>query len=85
MSFNCIRSIISEPFLTCHFYIFGLDCVGLQSRDKLLKALRGMNAGEAADQVIRKVDKMLKNGDRALRDVRVSKVILSKLLFFIWF
>lgn len=33
-----------------------------------------MNAGDAADQVIRQVDKMIKNGDRSTRDARVSKV-----------
>lgn len=33
-----------------------------------------MNAGDAADQVIRQVDKMIKNSDRSTRDARVSKV-----------
>ncbi|OIV96622.1 hypothetical protein TanjilG_28479 [Lupinus angustifolius] len=32
-----------------------------------------MNAGDAADQVIRQVEKMIKNGDRFTRDARVSK------------
>ena len=34
-----------------------------------------MNAGDAADQVIRQVDKMMKNNERAARDVRLTKVI----------
>lgn len=34
-----------------------------------------MNAGDAADQVIRQVDKMIKNTERALREAR-SKVII---------
>lgn len=33
-----------------------------------------MNAGDAADQVIRQVDKMIKNGDHSTRDMRASKV-----------
>lgn len=34
-----------------------------------------MNAGDAADQVIRQVDKMIKNTERASRDARLVKVI----------
>lgn len=34
-----------------------------------------MNAGDAADQVIRQVDKMIKNGDRSTRDARVKVCI----------
>ncbi|CAJ1973959.1 unnamed protein product [Sphenostylis stenocarpa] len=45
----------------------------LESRERLIRSLRAMNAGEAADQVIRQVDKIIKNGDRSTRDVRVSK------------
>ncbi|KAL6180206.1 hypothetical protein ACLB2K_046873 [Fragaria x ananassa] len=44
-----------------------------QSRDRLLRALRSMNAGDAADQVIRQVDKMLKYNERASRDARSGK------------
>ncbi|KAG4214486.1 hypothetical protein ERO13_A01G125300v2, partial [Gossypium hirsutum] len=33
----------------------------VESRDRLLRALRAMNAGDAADQVIRQVEKMMKN------------------------
>ncbi|PWA43619.1 Symplekin [Artemisia annua] len=43
------------------------------SREKLLKVLRAMNAGDAADQVMRQVDKMIRNGERAARDARASK------------
>ena len=39
----------------------------LQSRERLIRSLRAMNAGDAADQVIRQVDKMIKNGDRSTR------------------
>lgn len=39
-----------------------------------------MNAGDAADQVIRQVDKMIKNTERALRDARLGKVIISNCL-----
>ncbi|XP_058080830.1 uncharacterized protein LOC131228998 isoform X2 [Magnolia sinica] len=45
----------------------------IESRDRLLRALRAMNAGDAADQVIRQVDKMLKNTERAVRDSRFTK------------
>lgn len=40
-----------------------------------------MSAGDAADQVIRQVDKMMKSGDRFARDARVGKAS-SDLLFF---
>lgn len=36
-----------------------------------------MNAGDAADQVIRQVEKMIKNHERALRDFRFGKVKVS--------
>ncbi|XP_024930588.3 uncharacterized protein LOC107421396 isoform X3 [Ziziphus jujuba] len=45
----------------------------VESRDRLLRALRAMNAGDAADQVIRQVDKMIKNSERASRDARLGK------------
>ncbi|PWA80799.1 hypothetical protein CTI12_AA192870 [Artemisia annua] len=45
----------------------------MESREKLLKVLRAMNAGDAADQVMRQVDKMIRNGERAARDARASK------------
>ncbi|KAK7410423.1 hypothetical protein VNO78_01196 [Psophocarpus tetragonolobus] len=45
----------------------------LESRERLIRSLRAMNAGDATDQVIRQVEKMIKNGDRFTRDARVSK------------
>lgn len=33
-----------------------------------------MNAGDAAEQVIRQVDKMIKNSERASRDARLGRV-----------
>ncbi|XP_038898452.1 uncharacterized protein LOC120086087 isoform X2 [Benincasa hispida] len=45
----------------------------VESRDRLVKALRAMNAGDAADQVIRQVDKMMKAADRASRDAWLGK------------
>lgn len=45
----------------------------LESRDKLLRALRAMNAGDAAEQAIRQVDKMIKNKERTSREVRFSR------------
>lgn len=45
----------------------------LESRDKLLRALRAMNAGDAAEQAIRQVDKMIKNNERTSREVRFSR------------
>ncbi|KAM1392180.1 hypothetical protein ACFX2I_019795 [Malus domestica] len=45
----------------------------VESRDRLLRALRAMNAGDAADQVIRQVEKMLRNAERASRDARLAK------------
>lgn len=44
-----------------------------------------MNAGDAADQVIRQVDKMLKYNERASRDARSGKVYKSFLTFFMSF
>lgn len=52
-----------------------LSFVLSQSRDRLLRTLRGINAGDAADQVIRQVDKMMKNYERASRDARFAEVI----------
>ncbi|XP_062098821.1 uncharacterized protein LOC133804695 [Humulus lupulus] len=45
----------------------------MESRDRLVRALRTMNAGDAADQAIRQVDKMIKNAERALREARLGK------------
>ncbi|KAI3491207.1 hypothetical protein L1887_44453 [Cichorium endivia] len=45
----------------------------MESRDRLVKALRAMNAGDAADQAMRQVDKMLRNSERAARDARAVK------------
>ncbi|KAH9755995.1 Symplekin [Citrus sinensis] len=44
----------------------------LESRDRLLKALRAINAGDTADQVVRQVDKMIRNSERA-RENRVDR------------
>ncbi|KAM3305159.1 symplekin [Capsicum chacoense] len=45
----------------------------LESRERLLKSLRAMNAGDAADQVLRQLDKMMRNNERASRDSRLNK------------
>ncbi|CAK8568942.1 unnamed protein product [Lathyrus sativus] len=45
----------------------------IESRERLIRSLRAMSAGDAADQVIRQVDKMIKSGDRFARDTRVGK------------
>lgn len=37
-----------------------------------------MNAGDAADQVLRQVEKMMRSNERASRDARLSKVINFK-------
>ncbi|KAH9300845.1 hypothetical protein KI387_012428, partial [Taxus chinensis] len=42
-------------------------------RDRLLAALRAMNAGEVAEQALRQVDRMLRNAERASRDPRFTK------------
>lgn len=39
-----------------------------------------MNAGDAADQVIRQVDKMVKAAERASRDAWLGKVIINRVL-----
>ncbi|KAK9067824.1 hypothetical protein SSX86_011935 [Deinandra increscens subsp. villosa] len=39
----------------------------MESRERLIKVLRAMNAGDAVDQVLRQVDKMLRNSERATR------------------
>ncbi|KAL8487780.1 hypothetical protein ACS0TY_024198 [Phlomoides rotata] len=44
-----------------------------ESRERLLKELRAMNAGDAADQVIRQIDKLMKNNERVSRDLQLSK------------
>ncbi|KAL1817660.1 hypothetical protein ACET3Z_020234 [Daucus carota] len=54
-------------FLRCNHPAF------LEFRERLLKALRAMNAGDAADQVMRQVDKMLKLNERTARDARLLK------------
>lgn len=54
-------------------YLGFLRCthpVIMESREKLLKVLRAMNAGDAADQVMRQLDKMLRS---SARDARASK------------
>ncbi|KAL1534253.1 hypothetical protein AAHA92_30454 [Salvia divinorum] len=44
-----------------------------ESRETLLKELRAMNAGDAADQVIRQIDKIMRNNERASRDLQANK------------
>ncbi|XP_038717736.1 uncharacterized protein LOC120010897 isoform X1 [Tripterygium wilfordii] len=45
----------------------------VESRERLLRVLRAMNAGDAADQVIRQVDKMMKNSERVSRETRLGR------------
>ncbi|KAJ0086334.1 hypothetical protein Patl1_08733 [Pistacia atlantica] len=45
----------------------------MESRDRLLRALREMNAGDAADQAVRQVDKMIKNSERASRETWLGR------------
>ncbi|CAN4122440.1 unnamed protein product [Withania somnifera] len=45
----------------------------LESRERLLKSLRAMNAGDAADQALRQLDKMMRNSERVSRDSRLNK------------
>lgn len=56
------------------FFFFSSPIFHLQSRDRLLKALRAINAGDTADQVVRQVDKMIRNSERA-RENRVDRVV----------
>ncbi|KAL6504281.1 hypothetical protein OROGR_026204 [Orobanche gracilis] len=44
-----------------------------ESRERLIKELRTMNAGDAADQVIRQRDKIMKSNECASRDLHPSK------------
>jgi len=83
----CFETRMKKPLITGSgirilLFIFTLTIRFLfhfQSRDKLLRALRAMNAGDAAEQAIRQVDKMIKNNERTSREVRFSRVItLSK-------
>lgn len=37
-----------------------------------------MNAGDAADQVIRQIDKMMKNNERVSRDLQLNKVCVEE-------
>ncbi|KAH9690136.1 Symplekin [Citrus sinensis] len=65
---RCTNPTILEAFLD--------EVIGTQfnrwSRDRLLKALRAINAGDTADQVVRQVDKMIRNSERA-RENRVDR------------
>ncbi|XP_030455092.2 uncharacterized protein LOC115676348 [Syzygium oleosum] len=45
----------------------------LESRERLLGTLRAMNAGDAAEQVIRQMEKLARNAERASRDARLVK------------
>ncbi|KAL4558964.1 hypothetical protein LXL04_031090 [Taraxacum kok-saghyz] len=57
--------VIMEVPVKCVYIFFCISVmlrnVKNQSREKLVKVLRAMNAGDAADQVMRQVDKMLRN------------------------
>lgn len=44
-----------------------------ESRDRLVRILRSMNAGDAADQALRQVEKMIRNSERLSRDARATK------------
>ncbi|GER40234.1 HEAT repeat-containing protein [Striga asiatica] len=44
-----------------------------ESRERLIKELRAMNAGDAADQVIRQRDKMIRINDRVSRDLQFNR------------
>lgn len=67
--------LVSTILLCPERFAEKLSFVLSQSRDRLLRTLREMNAGDAADQVIRQVDKMMKNYERASRDARLAEVI----------
>ncbi|XP_051150744.1 uncharacterized protein LOC127265101 [Andrographis paniculata] len=54
-------------FLRC------LHPVIAESRERLVKELRAMNAGDAADQVIRQTDKIIRNNERASREQQLNK------------
>ncbi|XP_021722508.1 uncharacterized protein LOC110689995 [Chenopodium quinoa] len=54
-------------FLRCTHPVF------IESRDRLVQELRSMNAGDAVDQVLRQVDKLMRNNERIARDARVVK------------
>lgn len=45
----------------------------IESRDRLLRALRAMNAGDAAEQAIRQVDKTIRNSERVSRETRLGR------------
>ncbi|CAA0840736.1 HEAT repeat-containing protein [Striga hermonthica] len=44
-----------------------------EPRERLIKELRAMNAGDAADQVIRQRDKMIRTNDRVSRDHQFNR------------
>ncbi|GAB4852463.1 hypothetical protein Ancab_016657 [Ancistrocladus abbreviatus] len=54
-------------------FLRGTHPANIESRERLLRALRAMNAGDAAEQVLRQVDKLMKINERASREARVSK------------
>ncbi|EPS73040.1 hypothetical protein M569_01716, partial [Genlisea aurea] len=75
---------ISVHYALRNVFLGFLKCthpVIVESRDRLLRELRAMNAGDAADQAIRQVEKMIKNNGRVLRDPQLNKVFsIEKLL-----
>ncbi|XP_021717692.1 uncharacterized protein LOC110685469 [Chenopodium quinoa] len=54
-------------FLRCTHPVF------IESRDRLVQELRSMNAGDAVDQVLRQVDKLMRNNERSSREARMVK------------
>lgn len=51
-----------------------ISLLHFQSRERLLRALRAINAGDAAEQVIRRVDKLLRSAERDSHDFHLAKV-----------
>ncbi|KAL6012750.1 hypothetical protein ACLOJK_003239 [Asimina triloba] len=65
--------VFSYSFFCRNAVIFLAEAFVKKSRDRLLRTLRLMNAGDAADQVMRQIDKKLKNSERMSRDSRFTK------------
>ena len=66
--------LYGSPIYTKHVYF------EFQSRDKLVRVLQSMNAGDAVDQVLRQVDKFMRNNERSLREARINKVLIFRYL-----
>ncbi|KAK6116065.1 hypothetical protein DH2020_008334 [Rehmannia glutinosa] len=66
------RHTVSIQYSLRTAFLGFLRCTHPVITERLLKELRAMNAGDAADQVIRQMDKIMKKNERASRDLQLK-------------